>query len=1240
MRNKMTKQQEMVTMARRKNILVSAAAGSGKTWVLVKRIMKQLKESRIDIHKFLIVTFTKAAAGEMKERIAKEIQTELDMAVKENIIDDEWINFLNRQNTLVHKAPICTIDSFCKDIVKQYFMKIDIDPQFRIADDAELNILIQDTLEEIMETEYENAEPGFLHLLECYVPGKDDKKIKDMILSLYHYQMAQADPSYWINCTRNILSDSNIWYEKIMNHVELIIREILNKVDNAITFARNENAENKIMEVLLSDKEYYDDVLSCCITQNFDKCYNIINTHERYNTLRKSSMEKEAGEYLQNLRDRYKALMKSQIESKFFKRTKEELEKDRIAIIPDMNTLLNLSMKFARYYEARKKEKGIVDFCDIEHFALNILTENKGDGTFIPSEIARKIGKDYFEIMIDEYQDSNFIQENILSAITGGLGFNNMFMVGDMKQSIYRFRMARPELFIGKHKDYETFSTNEDSGENVKIELDSNFRSCPNVLESINYIFYHIMHKEIGGINYDKVAALKPGTIPIAPILSNNEWYNNDTELLIFDKENEPNNNYTDLELEAKMIASKIKELTDKKNPMLVHDSATTGDETQQYRPATYRDIVILLRSPAGKADIISEILNKSNIPAHVETNTGYFSAMEVRSVLSYLTILNNKTNDIEVTAVLRSYFGKCSAKDLAYLFAKTKSLECDNMMQRINCFMELQDSRENDVQLNELKTKLKCFLSSYKLYEQKSKYLSICELLKSIYEETGYADYISALPAGERRKANLYMLLQKAADYEKTNFRGLFEFITYIQQLEKYNIDYGEANVIGEHDNAVRIMSIHKSKGLEFPIVFVSNLAGEFNKNDVKNNILLHPELGVGPNIIDNIVRTKHSTVMRDVIALDMNKEMLGEELRVLYVALTRAKEKCILTANVSSWGKKIIENIPQENGYTDIIASKSYLDWILISLAHHKAMQIHYSKYGLEVPECDEHMYGRCDFIVKTYNKDILLLEEKEELISNDSIHNKLLEDVTKADITLKKDIQSYLKYEYPYADSTTQVRKYSVSQLKQLSVNSDKLENEFKKMDDNNSEKTLPRFLQVNQMPKGATAGTYIHKFMQLYNFTNGFSEDEYNRVCDLLTKRNMPNIRNIFKKEQLKSFFDSNLGKNMIIAAQKGKLYKEVQFVVGFPKAEIISTLDEQTKDDLLLVQGVIDAYYENEKGDIVIMDYKTDKTKTIKQLKDSYKSQLSYYKKTIEQIKQKPVVSIIIYSFYLNKEILL
>ncbi|MCR4717404.1 MAG: UvrD-helicase domain-containing protein, partial [Lachnospiraceae bacterium] len=928
--------------------------------------------------------------------------------------------------------------------------------------------------------------------------------------------------------------------------------------------------------------------------------------------------------------------------------------------------------------------------------ALKVLKVKDDNGNYINTEIANQLKEKYVEIMVDEYQDSNYLQEEILTAITD----NNMFMVGDRKQSIYRFRMARPELFNGK---YSYFGKKDKT---TLIELDKNFRSSSNVLESINYIFDRIMHENIGGVEYDEAASLKAGAAYPEPVLNASEhsflkaredsfYYDNDLEFAIYessddDKEDDDDTNeafsgnndsqeddskliddedYTSAELDARTIAFKIHNMMSEKHHYLVKDNSLELNDKSNYRPLEYRDIVILLRSPGNVVNSYVEILNNSGIPTATASTKGYFEAPEVRTVLSLLEILDNPAKDIQLTASLRHYFGNFTMEelgDIVYIYKmaiKHQMVELDSEVEEYikadnirlydkllfinDCsdedLLELLDDR---TKIQIIKEKIDIFLEMLNRYIKACRLKNVSELIAYIYDDSAYLDYCLALPNGEKRVANLNMLIDKARDFEANNHKGLSSFCRMIRNMKDYDVDFGEANVLSEKDNVVRIMSIHKSKGLEFPVVFVSQTQKKFNLMDFNDDIFLSMDYGLAPSIIDPDLRSKKKSIMKVVQRQAGKRDTLGEELRLLYVAMTRAKDKCIITAVTNDY-EAVIENIASKPDYTRILGAKSYLDWLLMALGPHL-------DYGIEEqPDFgkDKSKYKDAIIVFNHLTQNDIIDEKAENTKTREEVLESLLhklDDVKTEDLD---ELKSKIKVDYPYEDATKLRGKFSVSAIKHHHIEklkpqeSDEEENAITVEEDDVKKSTTtmkPAFLGgEGEVNKGALRGTAIHKFMELYDFNLGYDEAEYDRIARIMNDYDVPDMASIFSKDKLKAFFETSLAKEMIKASKTGKLYKEQQFMVGLKADEVYNDIDIKTTnlgDELVLVQGIVDAYYENDDETITIMDYKTDKVKTLEELRERYKTQLIYYGRIMKQITNKELKRLVLYSFKFDDEI--
>ena len=877
-----------------------------------------------------------------------------------------------------------------------------------------------------------------------------------------------------------------------------------------------------------------------------------------------------------------------------------------------VGVLIDLTLAFMKLYREKKKEKNILDFGDLEHYALEILinhTEEKDERT----DAARELSKKFAEIMIDEYQDSNLVQEKLLTSVSKiEDGIYNIFMVGDVKQSIYRFRLARPDLFMEKFKTYP-----QEAGENcLRIDLHKNFRSRAEVLEGVNYLFYQIMGEDLGGVEYDSTAALYPGrTFPP----KQEEESEPATEVLLLEDEEENTR-----ELEARMVALRIGELAGK---YLVLDK-----KTEEYRPAKYSDFTILLRTMSGWAETFKKILNSCGIPASVTTKTGYFSAQEVTTVLDYLKILDNPMQDIPLAAALHGLPDGFSFQELAEI----KVLGMEN--EKNGFYEALLLGEKLSSPLGE---KIRRFFAVYRDLRRKVPYTPMHELIWDFYDATDFLVYQQSFVSGEQRKANLLMLAEKARDYESTSYRGLFNFIRYIENLKKYQVDFGEANTLSENEDTVRIMSIHGSKGLEFPIVFVCGMGKQINMQDARESIVLHPDLGIGSPYVDTQLRIRTRTILQKAVQREILLESLGEELRILYVALTRAKEKLILTGVTSKLEDtlKSFEMLKKQEEerlpYGLRVKGKSYLDWVLAALARHRAMKPLYEMYDFSVYSLNE-MYDRePDFTVRQVQPLELVLDEAqlrtEEMLKKGEL---LLWDSSEVyDEKWRKLFRDSFSYEYPYQAEGAIPAKLTVSEIKRMQ-SADTEESEIL-LEKEETEEIVPLFMQeTKEELKGAAKGTLYHRVWENLDYEKIDTKEQIEEQ-----------LENMLTTEEKKSIWISDfyrfaknpLAVRMKAAAQRGQLYREQPFVIAMPANQMKK---EYETEEEILVQGIIDAYFEEEDG-LVLVDYKTDKVQKgqEKELIEKYKVQMRYYKKALEMITDREVKEIYIYSTGIGKAVL-
>ncbi len=1162
-----SKEQKQAIEKNGSNILVSASAGSGKTTVLVERIINKVVNQKIDIDKLLVVTFTNAAASEMKQRLLDAIYKKID----ENPNDE----YLQKQILLLNRAHISTIHSFCLDVIRNNFFEIGMPANFRVADSSEIEIMKQEVIEDIFEKKYEENNEEFLKLLELYTTYRDDEPLKNIVLNFFEFIRCVPFPEKWLNEKIEEFNieekdfSNTVWGKTIFEKCKDLLEDCLLNLESARKIVDGSQALIKCLTLILAD---IDDISKIQL-DNWDSIYNgITKEFERWpGRMKLTEEEQEFKDKAKNYRDEAKSNFE-EVRAMVTSNSKDAIEDIR-AMYPILKSIQKLVLDFTNEFNKRKREKNIVDFSDIEHLALKLLVNEDGSKT----KIAEKY--DFEEVAIDEYQDSNLVQEKILNSVSNG---KNTFMVGDVKQSIYRFRQARPDLFLEKYEKYKKSLEEENNiNEDTKILLYNNFRSRENVLKLTNQIFESIMSKELGEMNYTKEEYLNfSGTfekpiidcIPELNIIETKEQieeFNEETNASTNqaqevkgsdDKSEEKSENKSEEEetleksvLEARFVAKRIKKLIE-----------------NGFR---YRDMVVLLRSTKEEAALYEKELVEQGIPVFSNTATDYLDSIEINTILSLLKIIDNPLQDIPLVTVLRSPIGG---------FTENELVDIRLHEQKVPFYKAL------------LKTdtdKVKKFLNLLEELKKAERELPLDELIWKIYSKTGYYHFVRLMPNGKLRQANLKKLFEKAKDYEKISFKGLFNFILFIEKVASSS-SMKEAKIIGENEDVVRIMSIHKSKGLEFPIVFLCGVDKKINLQDLKEKIVLDQELGIGVNFIGEGM--EYPTLSKEAIKLKMRNEALSEDMRVLYVALTRAKEKLILVGADKNVQKDIDKKKIELEKYSESMAEKlspklvkkysRFLDWI-------ELVYLHNPKLELKFEIIDKRQISQ----IKNYEKLKPEYEIKERKI--DEKKYKLVDNI--------------LSWEYKYKEAIEAPSKTSVSQLKkQYSENN--IENIYK-----------PDFEKENlDEIKGAKLGTLVH--LALQNIDNNF-----NGIEDLLSKLRISREEKealIKNKYIIENYVKSDLFESLKTAKE---IYKETPFYMNIPYQE--------TKEQVL-VQGIIDLYFIDKDDNIILVDYKTDKNVTEIDLINRYKYQLELYKEAIEKSLRKKVNKVCIYSTFLNKNI--
>ena len=1235
------------------NILVSAAAGSGKTAVLVERIVKMIsdEEKPVDIDRLLVVTFTNAAAAEMRERIGAAIEKRL-----EEMPESEH---LQKQAALVHNAQITTIDSFCMFVIRNNFNDIGLDPGFRVADEGELKLLKKDVMEELLEERFKEREESFLHCVEYFSTGNHDRAIEEHITKLYQFAESYPWPEEWLEERAGDYEidslesmEETFWVSFCMEQAKRMAQDCIRKIEECIAISEQPDGPYMYGEVLEREKERMEKIMA---VSRYREGYSLFQsmTFDRLPSKKDDSVSKIKREIVQGIRKEIKDIWKN-LCGKYFPMPPETMLEHMKGSNRAVASLVELTLAYKEALDKKKRENNMIDFGDMEHLALSILVKRTKDGCE-PTKTALDYRAFFIEILIDEYQDSNLVQEFLLKSVSGeDQGDFNRFMVGDVKQSIYKFRLARPEIFMEKYDTYEAGSRTE-----RRIDLHKNFRSRREVLDGTNYIFAQIMGKQLGGVEYDEKAALYPGAVypeqevedGISP---------NCMELLLIKKEEITDKDEDGEEQEGKGKKKKDKEETAETRKMtprqreaygvakrikeLVGHFQVTDKQSGALRPARYKDIVILLRTNAGWDEDFKSILKEEGIPSHVASKTGYFAAKEIQTLLQLLRILDNPQQDIPLFGVMKSYFGNFDEEEIAMIRAAFE----DKKKKLYFCLKEFRPGdealRTAEKTLREKKERFLIFLEEYR---DKTVYMPIHELMRDLVIETGYMNYVAALPGGEQRKANVEMLLERSAAFEKTSYYGLFHFIRYMEQLEKYDVDYGEANILDENADVVRIMSIHKSKGLEFPICIVSGLAKRFNMMDTSGKMIADVDMGIGADFVDTTHRLQTKTLRKNAIAEKMRLDNLGEELRVLYVALTRAKEKLIMTGMVDKLENKLNALVPMRMStqpqlfYSDLTGAGRFLDFVLPALARHPSFDHIWEAYGYDKITSETSLYSKdAQILVRIVGDEELAAAEIKEQIQAENMRRKLylMEKQLPVDEGLMTYMSEVFGYTYEHENLKDLYTKTTVSELKK-SGQQEETDFSFRLYEEEQVIPYIPKFMQKEEALGGAGRGSAFHKVMELIDFSSLLEKRaDIGKQIEKMTESGFlsKEYAGAVSVSSIEAFLHTDLAERMCHAAQNGQLHKEQPFVLGIPSNELSESFPEE---ELVLIQGIIDVYFEEEDG-LVVADYKTDKVERPDELVKKYEKQLDYYARALEQMTGKRVKEKIIYSFGLRKEIMI
>lgn len=1217
MERKWTPAQKSAIDTRDCNVLVSAAAGSGKTAVLVERIISMITDpdKNIDIDRLVVVTFTKAAAAQMKDKIRKALDSMLD----ENPGD---VNLL-RQITLLNNAQITTIDSFCLWIIRNHFPEVNLDPGFRIMDEGEKKLIENDVLEDVLEEFYAEADEEFFNLVDAFGMGRDDSGLVSTIDKIYRFSRSNPWIDEWFDECMKVYDDEtydNPAIKELYDSIKNALFDYRDKYNRLVDICSEPAGPAAYTGALQSDLLGINEMIN---SQNFGE----LGRRIRIFSFEALSRKKDAGadpdikEYVKGQRKLFKDYI-GRLNDRIFLKDDEGIFSDMQGAGIQIRTLLKVAKVYAKRVSEVKREKGIIDFNDMEHLALSILVK-KEDGKLVYTETADKLANRFEEILIDEYQDSNQLQEVILNAVSktrlSGEN-NNIYMVGDVKQSIYKFRLACPELFIEK---YDTYG---ETGDNVRIELQKNFRSRENVLECANDVFSHIMNKNFSGIGYDESVRLNAG-FPYPEYSDSNygDGANKSTDVILISSENEEE--ATTRELEADRLAKLIEGIV--ASGVNVYDA-----DKNIYRPAEYRDIVILTRSVTGWADTFADALMDRGIPAYTDSSTGYFSVREIQVILSMLTIVDNPVQEISLAAAMMSYFGGFTAAELGMVRKLGREYVDKNVHN--NLYEHLKavaviggEDKIQETDVKQLSGKCALFLAKLTLYRDKSSVEPLYDLCWEMIYDSGYYDYVGTMPAGAQRQANLNVLLERAAGYGKSSYSGLFNFLRYIERLKKFDEDFAEGAASLDNENLVRIMSIHKSKGLEFPIVILAGAHKSINFMDATAPVLVDQNLGIAVDYVDLKRRTKTLTIIKGAMARRIVRESIAEEERLLYVAMTRAREKLIITGVVKDADKTLdkyrgrAEQLAADGmlSFADSENIKNYLDMIM--------------------PVC----LMDSDKLKGSFN----VMVDAGENSESDAFESEEMSDENKKAVA-DKDLMSQPEVsagyplldelpEYVPDDNAAGRMKLTVSQLKAMQAEDDSEENAYmdesvkaalKKEECDETNSIIPKFISGEEVKLAANErGSAYHRVMECLDYSVSVNLDgvkaDINRMLET-GKMNKLQVKSVNPRD-ISTFVQSDIGKRAASAVNSGRARREQPFVFEYEGQ---------------LIQGIIDMYFE-EYGELVLIDYKTDRvdksTAGEQELVKRYAIQLDYYAKALAQLTGKCVKEKIIYSFALEKGII-
>lgn len=1159
-----TEQQQAIDL-RGKSLLVAAAAGSGKTAVLVERIIQIISDEAcpVDLDQLLVVTFTNAAAAEMKERIGTAIQKQL--------LEHPMSEHLYRQSMLLQKAQITTLHAFCLDLVRQNFFPLGLDPQLKIANETENQLLLSEALDEVLERYYSDEEclEKFVQLVDRY-GGKEDEQLRSVLLQIYQMAQSMAQPEKWL---QDLTKAGQIdWFAQAQQEVVRQLRFVQRQLINAVNLA---STDAGLQGYLLHMEREYD--WSCELLAALEEDWDVLaeklsaGGFSRLPAAKKGTFDEGCKEQVTTYRDAAKKQLEK-LRKEYFSRSQAEQLADIADQEPTRQLLVELALALMEAFQQKKAEKGLMDFHDMEHFCFQLLYEEEESGVLQRTELAQVLQGRYAEVMVDEYQDINDLQEAILQAVSRD---DNLFMVGDIKQSIYGFRMANPQLFAGKYQQFPATG----NGCCQRLDLNRNFRCRQNVVNGVNQVFAQLMTGQDGDLLYDEQAALVYGA-DYPEVLAGQQPVPEQIQLLVLTDGQAPAEDSEAAEQPLSAMEEEGLLLCQQMQQLIAEKAQIYDKRLQQYRAVTWRDMVVLLRAPKGAGAVYARILKEAGIPVAVDTGDGYFSAWEIQLLLAMLHMIDNPLQDLPLLAVLKAPFFQFSEEELAQL----------RMLQPRGYFYGcLQKATVPDgLQMVDsgLQQKTENFLKQLRQWRQLARQLDLSKLIWQLYKDTGFYEYVGALRDGVQRQANLRALHERARAYEKTSFKGVFSFLRFLEQMQENQADLEPARVLSDNENVVRIMSIHKSKGLEFPIVFIGGLGRRFNFRDAQQEFLLHKDYGLAFSAVDGQLEIKYPTIAQRVIAQKKRLEVLQEEKRVLYVAMTRARERLYLLGSCADAEKK--KEVPVEK-------AQCYLDWLLPLPLSQPLWQVQFIPAGSI--DCAESEVRLAPPLRQA-------LEAGKPL---------------KTSGRWKKAIDAQLGWQYAQPQFITVKAQSSVTELKQK-VNPFHSEEDLQFSFDSRPEAVVAK--------KGLTSaerGTLLHLLLSRVDLEVEINADYLKELIAYLEANKFiaAGAADGLRLQGVLDFYQSSLGQRFL-AADKDKRYREMPFITALDSHMLDETLPAGEKN--ILVQGIIDCLWQEEDGGWVLVDYKSDnlgKSQT-HLLLERYGGQIALYRYAVEQILGQPV----------------